>query len=772
MKDRAAESPMPDLDDTGEYWSKKLQGSAFTSECCWREVPEVGRRRALRETGGSRYSHWAEYCVREFLAGRTPVHRMLSVGCGTGALERTLARLGAFRECDAWDIAAGAVEAARGLAREEGFPHIHYAAKDITLEELPPDRYGAVWFENSLHHIAALEEVCAKVATALEPRGYLFLNEYIGPARFAFPPRQRELVRAAFALIPARLRRHRETGTILTSASLPTPAEVEADDPTESVRSSDIPDVVASYFDIVAFHPSGGSLLQFLLNGIAGNFRDDDPESMRVIDMLLRLEDSLLEIGELQNDFAVLVARPRRPVKARPVPKKTKAAPAGDEPPATMVSVEDELAQKRAALDEAAAYARRLEEELGQKQAHADEVAGYARSLETQAVWLKQEVADVRQEVGELYGRLSSLELGLGWRRRPKVYAVIVHHRGRALLEACLERLLTSRCVDLQVVVVSNACEEPLPAAAEAPPVHVVHSEASLGFSAANNLGVAWAQKHLGEPHHWLFLNNDAGLDPDTICRLAEALDITPRAGVAGPQLRIWGAEDYLNSLGLNVTMSGEAWDEGIGVAVADYGFLPGEREVLAVTGSVLLIRAQALRQIGGWNEIYGFYMEDIDLCLQAWSRGWKVLNVPSAMANHAISATAGQITDFKRLLSWRNQLVLVFRHWPLWTFIQAAPRLVGAQVKVFMQRRRLGYLDDARLQIRAWTGALRLLPRALAQRAKGGGDRSWTRFLRRAGSVPAIRLPAIPPGSRPWEQPVAIETDASGSNPERSSPT
>lgn len=353
--------------------------------------------------------------------------------------------------------------------------------------------------------------------------------------------------------------------------------------------------------------------------------------------------------------------------------------------------------------------------------------------------------------------------------RLPKVYAVIVHHRGRELLGACLSRLLASRCVDLRVVVVSNACTEPLPAAAEAAPVHVVRSGASLGFAAANNLGVAWAREHLGEPDHWLFLNNDAGLHPDTLCRLAGALDATPRAGVAGPQLRIWGAEDYLNSLGLNVTMSGEAWDEGIGVTVADYGCLPGEREVLAVTGSVLLIRAEALRQIGGWNEIYGYYMEDIDLCLQAWSRGWKVLSVPSAIADHAISATAGQMADFKRLLSWRNQLVLVFRHWPLGTLIAASPRLIGAQARVFVNRRGLGHLGEIRLRVRALTGALRLLPRALAQRVQGGGDQSWTRFLQRAGSVPAIRLPVIPPGRRPWEQPAASGDDASGADQGRS---
>jgi GT2 family glycosyltransferase/SAM-dependent methyltransferase len=797
----------PATQDTGEYWSRKLQGSAFSPECCWRVIAEVDRQRTRKETGGSPYGHWAEYCVREFLAGRTPVERMLSVGCGTGLLERILARLGAFHECDAWDIAAGAVETARRLARQEGFDHIHYEVRDITAVELPPDCYDTVWFENALHHIEALEKVCANLARGLKPDGYLFLNEYVGPPRFAFPPRQRELIRAAFALIPARFRRHRETGMILTSAAIPTPAEVEADDPTESIRSSDIPEVVAAYFDVVAFHESGGSLLQFLLNGIAGNFRDDDPESLRVIDMLLRLEEELLEIGELRSDFAVMVARPRRPWETRRAlePAMRPAPPVQDEGPTALVSVEEELAQKRTSLIAAERYARSLEQELARqearraelegyvqsleaelarqqektaglegtaqslqaelarKQMHAGEIEGYARSLQAELA-LKQAHAgeiegyarSLEAEVARLEERIRSLESDLHSRRRPRVQAVIVHHRDKDLLDHCLRRLLASQRVELQVVVVANACQEPLPEISSRDPIHVVVADTSLGFSAANNLGVAWACEHLGEPDHWLFLNNDAGVEAGTLWRLAEALESTPRAGVAGPQLRIWGAEDHLNSLGLNVTMIGEAWDEGIGVALADYGPLPPRQEVLAVTGSALLIVGETLREIGGWNELYGYYMEDIDLCLQARSRGWKVILVPEAVAEHAISATADQITDFKRLLSWRNQLVLVLRHWPAGTLLRTVPRLVGGQLKVFVQRLRLRAYVDARLQARAWAGALRLLPRAVSQRLQSGGDRSWTRFLRPTGSVPVIRLPAIPPGRRPWEPPVS----------------
>lgn len=830
LQEAPAAPPTHTGEETGELWSRKLQGDSFTPELYWRRVPEVERRRVRLETGGSRDADWAEYCVREFLGGRTPVERMLSVGCGTGELERRLARLGAFRECDAWDVSEWAVQEARQLAAEEGIGNIRYDVRDITTVELAPDSYDAVWFENVLHHIEPLEAVCEKLARALKPDGWLFLNEYIGPSRFAFPPRQRELIRAAFALIPARYRLHREAGTILNSAAIPTPAEVEADDPTESVRSADIPGVVESWFDIAAFHESGGSLLQFLLNGIAGNFRDDDPESLRVLRMLLQLEDDLLEMGELRSDFAVIVARPRRPVAPRP----PKPRPAAKEPQtAVLLSVEEELAHKRALLDEAESYARSLEQEVARrdaeirevgayaasleeeirrkqsyeteleayarslrnevegkqshkakleayarslmgevarKQTHTSELEAYARSVEEEVARKQAELDHVRAELDQLRTELDQLLAETRWHRRPRVHAVIVHHRGRELLDLCLSRLLASRGVELEVVVVSNACREPMPDIVEQDArVHLARSDTSLGFSAANNFGVDWARRLLGEPDHWFFLNNDAGVEPDTLCRLCDALGSVPRAGVAGPRLVIWGAEDHLNSLGLNVTAIGEAWDEGIGIALADYGEIPEQREVLAVTGSALLVSAEAFREIGGWNELYGYYFEDIDLCLQARGRGWKVVHVPDAVAAHAISATADQITDFKRLLSWRNQAVLMLRHWPAGHLLRAAPRFVGGQLRKFLYLVRVKDYADARLQARAWGGALRLLPRALAQRLRSGGDSSWTRFLRPAGSVPVIRLPAILPGRRPWERPAEPPREDAGT--ERSSP-
>ncbi|HOU11926.1 MAG TPA: hypothetical protein PKZ84_02335 [Anaerolineae bacterium] len=62
-------------------------------------------------------------------------------------------------------------------------------------------------------------------------------------------------------------------------------------------------------FEIVEFKPLGGTILQFLLADIAGNFRT--PEGERLLEMLFAIEDALLAAEELESDFAYMVARVR-----------------------------------------------------------------------------------------------------------------------------------------------------------------------------------------------------------------------------------------------------------------------------------------------------------------------------------------------------------------------------------------------------------------------------------------------------------------------------
>jgi len=328
---------------TAAHWDRVLTtgDNSFSPEVYWMAVPEVHKRIQRLSTGGALtakgvpYDVWFQYCVFEFLAARLPVERMLSVGCGTGDLERNLALYNCFKHMDACDISPAAIAVARQKAVEMEIHNITFIASDIAKFPLPAEHYDVVWFNSSLHHIKDLEGTCAAIARTLKPDGFVFLNEYVGPSRFRLPARQKDAIRAAFDLLPRRFKRssvpprHVRAWTnaraLLRQRSLaPAPTEYYATapyipqptllallDPSEAVRSADILRVLADHFQIVRKHDIGGSVLHFLLSGIAGNFVKDDPQTQGMLSMLFQIEDTLIAAGDLQSDFAVVVAQKR-----------------------------------------------------------------------------------------------------------------------------------------------------------------------------------------------------------------------------------------------------------------------------------------------------------------------------------------------------------------------------------------------------------------------------------------------------------------------------
>ena len=345
--------PKSDVERAAEYWSK--QGTWIPGRgLFWAELPAVQQRLNCKASGKADVG-WVQYTLERHFAGRLPLGRCLVLGCGEGGLERALAKRNAFAECDALDIAQGSIAKATELARQAGYEHINYTLCDVNAVALPARYYDAVWAAAAVHHFERLEHVFDEVATSLKPGGLFILHEYVGPNRFQFPARQRQVIEACFGLLPSDYRRlirektgsnspppersmHQMAMRILAklrdgdllnavwrrvrqwraassgvptkvSVNLPTPSTVRVGDPSEAVRSADIMPLLQQHFDIAEFKPLGGTILQFLLADIAGNFEGE--MGQRWLDTLFIIEDLLLDSGDLASDFAYIVAAPK-----------------------------------------------------------------------------------------------------------------------------------------------------------------------------------------------------------------------------------------------------------------------------------------------------------------------------------------------------------------------------------------------------------------------------------------------------------------------------
>lgn len=334
---------------TADYWSAQNTWDDMPGIYWW-QLPLV-KQRLHAKVSGNLQTDWIAYTLQHHLAGRLPLSRCLSLGCGRGGLERRLADLGAFAALDAFDIAGGSIAQARDCVKRSGYKNIHYSVQDANRVKLPPRHYDVVWSSGSVHHFERLEHVFMQVARALKPGGLFVLNEYVGPNRFQFPALQRHIIQTCWDLLPPRYRKpvpaaatrqvqvasRRQglvwaigrawdklrdgdllgviwrrlmlrQGKVKAGVRFPSARDVAATDPSEAVRSREIIPLLRRHFQVIEFKPLGGSILQFLLQDIAGNFQDEVGE--RLLGMLFAIEDALMASGDLASDFAYVVAVP------------------------------------------------------------------------------------------------------------------------------------------------------------------------------------------------------------------------------------------------------------------------------------------------------------------------------------------------------------------------------------------------------------------------------------------------------------------------------
>jgi GT2 family glycosyltransferase len=206
----------------------------------------------------------------------------------------------------------------------------------------------------------------------------------------------------------------------------------------------------------------------------------------------------------------------------------------------------------------------------------------------------------------------------------PELSIVIVSYRCRDLLAECLDSLAAQReDVDLEVLLYDNASGDDTLTAADAHPwVHVEDLPRNVGFGRANNMGFARATGRAV-----LALNPDTVIPPGALRACLDELWSHPDVGVLTPRLVDRdGNLDRRCKRGFPTPWSSFCYFTGLdrhlrGPRSTHYtaGWVPEDREgdVESVTGAFMLMPAHALDEVGGFDEQFFMYAEDIDLCLR-----------------------------------------------------------------------------------------------------------------------------------------------------------
>jgi hypothetical protein len=284
------------------------------------------------------------------------------------------------------------------------------------------------------------------------------------------------------------------------------------------------------------------------------------------------------------------------------------------------------------------------------------------------------------------------------------VSVVIPNWNGLRWLDPCLEALAAQDRPPDEIIVVDNGSTDGSVDHLRAthPDVAVHALGANTGFAHAANRGVERAR---GE--FVALVNTDVVLAPDWLSRLAAALTDDPSAAAVACKMVSLADPGVIYDAGDILRRDGAC--EQRGRFRRDDGRWDQPGEVFGACAGAALYRRSVLRALGGFDERYFAYLEDVDLALRIRLAGWRCRYEP-AVARHAGEGSSGQLPGGHHRLVARNTVVLVARWFPARWLPYVLYRQLGWAWHALRERR-------LRVHLRGVTAAVPMLPSAMRGR-------------------------------------------------------
>ena len=322
---------------------------------------------------------------------------------------------------------------------------------------------------------------------------------------------------------------------------------------------------------------------------------------------------------------------------------------------------------------------------------------------------------------------LPSIRSGSG--RDPALTVVIVNYNGWPDVARLVESLAGTASVRsgaCEVVVVDNASEGPLPAelTAPRPGVRLVLRPENGGFAVGVNAGRAAARGP------WLLvLNPDVVVPEGQLDAIAARAGRLPAAATNAPGVVGFG---LLNpdgtrqpSVGTFPGLVRSLWEQLIPRSRRKYqaGWRTKPGPVDWVTGACVLMNTRMLDDVGGMDEDFFLYYEEVALCKAARDRGWRVEYDPSIEVFHLRPLQNRAISPKMRLITRHSKLLYFRKHLPRWEF-EGLRRVVSTEARV---REVWSLVQGRTAEGRAWR-AIRAVAHAFGQGVEPRGRDVRTR--------------------------------------------
>ncbi|HZX10675.1 MAG TPA: glycosyltransferase family 2 protein, partial [Acidobacteriota bacterium] len=237
------------------------------------------------------------------------------------------------------------------------------------------------------------------------------------------------------------------------------------------------------------------------------------------------------------------------------------------------------------------------------------------------------------------------------------------------LLSQCLEAVKThTRHLSLQIIVVDNHSSDGSPEMVEKnfPKVKLIRNQENRGYGRAANQGLKQA-----EGKYVLILNSDIKVNPGCLDEMFRFMETQPEVGASSCKLtfpdgtlqhscrKFPDFKTYLLMLlGVRFLFPGMKLFQEYLMLDWDHSEI---REVDQIMGSFMFIRRDVIQKVGGFDERFWMYFEEVDLCLRIYKAGWKIMHYPYVSAVHFLSKSSEQWGEIKKIKEYQESLLKYF---------------------------------------------------------------------------------------------------------------
>ena len=309
----------------------------------------------------------------------------------------------------------------------------------------------------------------------------------------------------------------------------------------------------------------------------------------------------------------------------------------------------------------------------------------------------------------------------------PFASVIIPNFNGERFLPTLLNALKAQTYQDFEIILIDDASTDDSVAVAEStynepngasppPPLRVIVNRQNAGFVANCNAAADIARGRI-----LVFLNNDTEPEPTYLAALVKTMCANPKAAIVTGKILLFDDRTKLHTTGDLMGLNGIPQNRG--VWEEDQGQYDQETVVFGGCGGGSAFRKEVWQALGGFDQDFWMYLEDVDLAFRAQLLGWEAVFTPEARIYHHLSATGGDI-----LASYyvgRNTIWNIAKNMPAGLLFRNFPTLFGAQLQVTKDAMRHYRGKAARARLKGQFAGLVGLPKQLAKRRKIQANRT-----------------------------------------------